>query len=318
MSDDEKHRRLTPTGRFSPLRYPGGKGKLAKYVRSIIRQNDLSDGLYVEPYAGGAAVAWELLLTGVVRRVAINDISRPIYCFWDAVLNRTDEFCGLVMERPVTMEEWRRCKAIFSQHEDAAELELAFAFFFLNRTNRSGILNGGVIGGKDQTGQWKIDARFNKTALIDRIQAIARFRSRVELTCMDAVDLIERHSGSWTRNTLVYLDPPYFEKGRYLYHDAYEPDDHGDIASAVLAMKHVDWIVSYDDVRPIHDLYGEATWLQYNLGYSARNRVRGREAMFFSEGLIVPDVPPPLQELSRGEDSSSPSYIPAPLRSFAA
>ena len=184
-------------------------------------------------------------------------------------------------------------------------------------SSRKGWTPGGMIGGQDQTGRWKIDARYNKTALVDRIKAIARFRSRIELTCMDAVDLIAQRSGSWTDNTLVYLDPPYFEKGRYLYHDAYEPADHGDIAFAVRAMKRVNWIVSYDDVRPIHDLYAEAKWLQYGLGYSARNRVRGREAMFFSDGLVVPDVPNPLKELSRGSNSSSPSYVPVSLRGIA-
>ncbi len=290
---------LSQTGRYSPLRYPGGKGKIAKFVCEIIRLNNLSDGRYVEPYAGGAAIAWELLITGVVRRVSINDISRPVFAFWNSVLNRTDELCRLIEERPINVDEWDIWKDVFRNHQTADELRLGFAFFFLNRTNRSGILNGGIIGGRDQKGEWKIDARYNKAALIERIRKIASLKSRIELTNLDAVELLSEKGESWRGNCLVYIDPPYFNKGHYLYHDAYGPDDHADIASAVERLSGVNWLVSYDDVRPIHDLYQNAPWLQYTLNYSARSASRGREAMFFSDGLRVPHVPKPLVELDR-------------------
>lgn len=290
---------LSQPGRYSPLRYPGGKGKIAKFVCDIIRQNGLSDGRYVEPYAGGAAIAWELLITGVVRRVSINDISRPVFAFWNSVLNRTDDLCRMIEDRPITVDEWDIWKDVFRNHHTADELQLGFAFFFLNRTNRSGILNGGIIGGREQKGAWKIDARYNKAALIERIRKIASLRSRIELTNMDAVSLLAEKGESWKGNCLVYIDPPYFKKGHYLYHDAYGPKDHADIAAAVEGLSGVNWLVSYDDVRPIHDLYQNAPWLQYTLNYSARYASRGREAMFFSDGLLVPEVPKPLLELDR-------------------
>lgn len=287
------------SGRYSPLRYPGGKGKIARFMRDIIRLNGLSDGRYVEPYAGGAAVAWELLITGVVRRVTINDINRPVWAFWDDVLHRTDALCALIQDRPVTVDEWDRWKDVYRNQDDADVLELGFAFFFLNRTNRSGILNGGIIGGRQQTGAWKIDARFNKEELIRRIRKIAALRSRIELTCMDAVELLKEKSEAWRGNTLIYIDPPYYKKGPYLYHNAYSGDDHAQIASAVTSLNAHNWIVSYDDVYPIHELYQDCPWLQYTLNYSARKAERGREAMFFSQGMQVPDVPRPLVELDR-------------------
>lgn len=290
---------LTQTGHYSPLRYPGGKGKIAKFVCEIIRLNGLSDGRYVEPYAGGAAIAWELLLTGVVRRVSINDISRPVFAFWNSVLNRTDALCRMIEERPINVNEWDIWKDVFRNHKIADELQLGFAFFFLNRTNRSGILNGGIIGGRDQKGEWKIDARYNKVALIERIRKIASLKSRIELTNLDAVTLLSEQGENWKGKCLVYIDPPYFKKGHYLYHDAYAAKDHAEIATAVEKLSGVNWLVSYDDVRPIHDLYQNAPWLQYTLNYSARNASRGREAMFFSTGLRVPDVPRPLIELDR-------------------
>ena len=291
--------RPTQTGRHSPLRYPGGKGKIAKFVRAIIRENNLSEGRYVEPYAGGAAVAWELLITNVVRRVAINDISRPVYAFWHSVLNDTENLCRLISDRPITVAEWDVQKEIFRRHETADNLELGFAFFFLNRTNRSGILNGGIIGGRGQAGDWKIDARFNKDDLISRIEKIASLRSRIKLTKYDAIDMISKKAKVWKNKTLFYIDPPYYEKGRFLYYDAYQKKDHKSLASVVQSLKGMNWIVSYDDVRPIHEMYEKSAWMRYTLSYSARNKTRGREAMFFSKGLIVPDVPKPLMEIDR-------------------
>jgi DNA adenine methylase len=299
----------TPSGRFSPLRYPGGKGKLARFVATLIKRNGISDGLYVEPYAGGAAVAWELLLTGVVRRVAINDVSRPVYAFWRSVLDRTDELSALITATPVDLANRDRLKAVLS-HADVDELELGFAMFFLNRTHRSGILNGGVIGGRAQTGQWKIDARYNKADLIRRIQRIAAARRRIELTNLDAIDFVKSNSKNWSAKTLVYLDPPYYEKGSQLYYDFYGNDDHLKVAQAVRSMQNVSWLVSYDDVLPIQEMYSGTPVLQYTIGYSARNVLRGREAMFFSDGLTVPEVEGSMVELHRA--GAGEALLPAP------
>lgn len=292
--------RLLPSGQFSPLRYPGGKGKLARFVTEIIRRNDLSDGLYVEPYAGGAAVAWELLLTGVVREVAINDLNDAVYSFWRSVLDRTEELVRLIKDTPVNMDTRDKMKAILLSPNEADQLQLGFAMFFLNRTNRSGILNGGVIGGRDQNGPWKIHARYNKKNLIERIERIAAARRRIFLTNLDAVDFLNQKSSSWGKRTLVYLDPPYYEKGRELYYDFYKHEDHAIVAKAVHSLRHVNWIVSYDDTQPIHALYDGEQWLQYTIRYSALQRIQGREAMFFSPGLKVPMVQGSMIEIDRG------------------
>ncbi len=297
--NSEPLKRLPPSGHFSPLRYPGGKGKLAKFVTQIIRTNRLSDGLYVEPYAGGAAVAWELLLTGVVRRVAINDLNGPVHAFWRCVLEQTEALTRLIRETPVTMVTRDRMKSILLAPGEADELQVAFAFFFLNRTNRSGILNGGVIGGKEQTGYWKIDARYNKDDLIKRIDRIAAARRRISLTKLDAVEFLKTKAPAWPQRTLVYLDPPYYEKGRELYYDFYKHDDHANVAAAVHRLPHVSWVVSYDDALPIHELYSGEQRLQYSIGYSARERTSGREAMFFSANLSVPEVQGSMVEIER-------------------
>lgn len=293
--------RLPSSGNFSPLRYPGGKGKLARFVAQIIRSNNLSDGLYVEPYAGGAAVAWELLLTGVVRKVAINDLNRPVYAFWKSVLDHTDDLIRLIHDTPVTIDVRDKMKTIMSSKEKIHDLELGFSLFFLNRTNRSGILNAGVIGGRNQTGPWKIDARYNKHDLISRIERIAQARRRISLTNMDAIDFLMNKSPDWSDRTLVYLDPPYYKKGRDLYYDFYEHDDHAKVANTVHSLKNCSWLVSYDDISPIHSLYEREQCLQYTIGYSARERLQGKEAMFFSKNLRVPEVQGSMIEVSRRE-----------------
>lgn len=283
---------------FTPLRYPGGKGKLAAYVKQIIRENKLYDGEYVEPYAGGAAIALELLLQEYVTKIHINDLSAPVYAFWKAVLNDTNGLCKLIKDTQLSVTSWRRQKRIFSHPSDHSSLALGFATFFLNRTNRSGILNGGVIGGLDQTGPWKIDARYNADELIFRIECIANLRKRIKLTRSDALALLRYGLPRWDERTLIYLDPPYYERGRELYYDYYRQIDHEKLAAFIAAnMNNQSWIVSYDNVEAIKKLYSGFRHIVYDVGYSARETRQGREAMFFSPGLAIPDLVGPVQQV---------------------
>ena len=276
---------------FTPLRYPGGKAKLAEYVKSLMKANRLIDGEYVEPYAGGSAIALELLFHEYVSCIHINDISRPVHAFWKSVLEDTEEFCRLVLKKPLTVAQWDKQKKVLRNPDDHDHVELGFAMFFLNRTNRSGILNAGIIGGRDQTGPWKIDARYNAKELVHRIEAIARMRDRIKLTRQDALRFLKAGISKWPKETLIYLDPPYYVKGRDLYYDFYEHKDHeriaGFINGSVIRQK---WIVSYDNVQPIRDLYPASRYVTYDIGYSARSASQGSEVMFFCDGLKVPPL----------------------------
>lgn len=317
MSSDHHRPMKTPSGRFSPLRYPGGKGKLARFVKSIALANDLSDGHYIEPYAGGAAVAIELLLTGVVKRITINDSNIPLYSFWVSALNETDKFCSKIERSELSVKEWDRQKEIY-RDRNSSTFDLGFSFFYLNRTNRSGILNGGIIGGRAQNSEWGIEARFNRDALIDKIKSISRYKKRISIFNDDALKFLESQKKNWDENTLVYLDPPYYKKGPYLYENKYKERDHRDVAECVSKLAGFKWIVSYDDVAPIHSYYERFQWTQYYLQYSARNSELGREAMFFSDGLIVPPFPKSLREIDRGEGVTAKQGRPVSSRSFAA
>lgn len=272
---------------YSPLRYPGGKAKVADYFKQLFKDNYLYDGIYVEPYAGGASVALSLLLNEYVSKIIINDIDRSIFAFWHSLLNKTDELCKLVNDTPVNIDTWKKQKAIQKEKKKRSLLEIGFSTFFLNRTNRSGILNGGVIGGQAQNGAWKIDARYNKKDLIDRIERIAEYKNKIELYNFDAIEVIKIFRKSLSSKTLFYFDPPYYVKGKDLYLNYYEDADHRKIASEINMIKKQKWVVTYDNVPKVKQLYKEHRQIKYKLNYSAGYATQGKEVMIFSDNLCI-------------------------------
>jgi DNA adenine methylase len=275
---------------YTPLRYPGGKGKLSSFVKAIFRANDLIGGEYVEPYAGGAGIAIELVVQEYADRVHINDLDPVVWAFWHSVLNETDQLCGRIENTPVTMDSWLALRELHANPRGASILDVGFSTFFLNRCNRSGILGAGVIGGLKQDGKWKLDARFNKGELIDRIRLIGRHREQISLTNLDAVALLDNLAPQLPPNSFVYLDPPYYVKGGDLYEHHYTPHDHQLVSEAVRRINGCQWMVSYDDVPQIHALYAGFNCMQYTLSYTAQARCRGSEVIFFSNDLVVPDM----------------------------
>ena len=162
----------------TPLRYPGGKSQLTPFVLDVMRANDLFYGEYAEPFAGGAGIACTLLFEGYVSRIHINDLDPSIFAFWESVVKEPELFARRVRDTPVTMDEWRRQKAVQSA-QGPSLMDLGFSTFFLNRTNRSGIINGGVIGGFEQKGDYPIDCRFNKANLLRKIERLAAHAEQI-------------------------------------------------------------------------------------------------------------------------------------------
>lgn len=283
---------------LSPLRYPGGKRKLTNFFKLIFHYNDLLDGEYVELYAGGASLGLSLLYDEYARQIHINDLDRGVYAFWYSALNTPEELSRLIRDTPVTMEEWYHQKQIQNDHT-ISQLELGFSTFFLNRTNRSGIVSGGVIGGKKQAGTWKLDARYNKEDLIMRISKVARYKNRIHLYGLDASSFIRDILPKLDSRSLIYLDPPYYVKGRQLlYANYYQPQDHKYIAQLVGSIRQK-WVVSYDDVPEIRELYKNFRSLDYGIHYSAQERYQGSEIMFFCQDLALPEVGNPSRVRSR-------------------
>ena len=244
---------------LSPLRYPGGKSKISNFFKQFVKDNGLLDGVYVEPYAGGASVALSLLFDEYVSKIIINDKDRSIYAFWHSVLYDTENLCRLIAETPVTMENWKKLRELqkVDKKDQASLLDLGFSTFFMNRTNRSGIIKAGVIGGYAQTGNYKMDARYRKDELLKRIHRIASYADRIELHNEDAVDFIQKIANQNIDKTILYLDPPYYKKGQGLYMNYYKDSDHRDIKSLVSRLGQMKWVVSYDNSEFIKSLYQE-------------------------------------------------------------
>jgi DNA adenine methylase len=269
----------------SPMRYPGAKWRLDNFLTALLVDNGLRDGHYAEPYAGGASLALSLLYNDKVSDIHLNDLDRSIYAFWKAATEYGDELIDRIEATKVDMDTWHQQKAVQQNKRHASIMDLGFATFFLNRTNRSGILTAGVIGGKQQTGAWKIDSRFTKNNLIDRIKKIQQYKSRIHVTKFDAITFLSRRGQELPKKCLFYLDPPYFVKGQELYMNAYKPNDHADVATQVLNKLDRPWIVSYDDVPEIRNLYKSSHRKSYVLRYSASTERNGREVVFISPGL---------------------------------
>ena len=273
----------------TPLRYPGGKRRLAPVVMRFLEENGLKDVDYVEPYAGGSAVALALLFGEYASVVHINDMSRPVYAFWHTVLNDTEALCRRVENVKVTMHTWRRQRRIYDRRESVDLFDLGFATLFLNRTNRSGILSGGVIGGKRQTGRWRLDARFNSIDLVQRIRRISRYRDRIRLYQQDALDFTNNVLSD-LRNGFAFYDPPYIEKGQKLYLNDYTIEDHHALAAQV-GQLDCPWVVTYDRVAAIRErLYPQHRRMFYGLSYSTQRRHKGDEVMFLSDRLELPNT----------------------------
>lgn len=269
---------------YSPLRYPGGKNKLAKFVALICEKNNIN-GHYVEPYAGGASVALYLLLTGYVREVTINDYDRSIYAFWYAILNHTESFCRKIENTKVTVENWNKQKKIQTNKASENLFDLGFSTFFLNRTNHSGIIDGGIIGGIEQKGKYKIDCRFNKKELIARIKFIATHKRAIHLCNLDALQLIKEVRK--TKNTIFYFDPPYYLKGPSLYMNHYKHEDHKSVSVEIKKIKNAKYIVSYDNTPEIQKLYKGLQKINYSFMHTAYKSRLGRETVFASKNIAL-------------------------------
>jgi DNA adenine methylase len=274
---------------YTPLRYPGGKARFAPFVRSVLEANNLVGGHYLEPYAGGAGVALELLFDGAVEAVHINDADPAIRDFWLAATTKTDQMVDLVENCKVDMIAWDHWRNVMLGVQKGSLVERGFATLFMNRTNRSGILKAGVIGGKGQSGEYKLDARFMRVAMCERLRRIGKFASAIHVYGEDALSLLRKCKTLLPKRSLAYLDPPYYVKGQGLYRNFYGHDDHVRIAAYLRSKSFTrSWMVSYDDVPEIREMYGDSRDTAYGLHYTAQRRYVGAEVMFFSERLVVP------------------------------
>lgn len=273
---------------YSPLRYPGGKASISQFLAELAFKNSVTGGNYAELYAGGAGAALNLLFNDVYEKIHINDLDRKIYSMWYSIINHTSEFIKILQSTPVTLDEWHRQKEIYNNPGRYSHIEIGFATFFLNRTNRSGIIHkAGPIGGYNQTGNYLIDARYNKKNLIERIERISSLRSRIKLTGKDAIEIIDSRED----NTFIYLDPPYYNKSRKIYLNNFDHQDHTRLSKKMKGINDsTRWLISYDYTPEIVSLYKGFRMAKFDLNYSLQQKKKGCELLIFSDNLEIGDA----------------------------
>ena len=275
---------------YSPLRYPGGKNKLSAFIAKICIDNNIQ-GHYVEPYCGGASVALFLLLEGFVKKITINDKDKSIFAFWYSVLNNTDELCNMIENVELNITEWQKQRSVQLNKKKVDLLTLGFSTFYLNRTNRSGIINAGVMGGVNQDGNYLMDCRFNRAELISRIKRIAERKNQIKLYNLDAIKLIEKIQKNKQKDkTIFYFDPPYYLKANSLYMNHYKDSNHKEVGEKIKSIQDIKWIVSYDNVPEIQMIYSECVKKEFSFKHTAYKIREGYEVLFLSRNIKQPVI----------------------------
>lgn len=271
----------------SPLRYPGGKSVMAGLLQSIRTLNGLGNRDIAEPFAGGAGASLSLLYLEEAQTIYINDADSAIYDFWWTLVNRPQPFIDMLSGCRVSMAEWRRQRDVYRSTARVSRLRRAFSVFYLNRCNRSGIImNGGPIGGVKQTGEWKLNARFNKPELDRRCKKVMEFRERIKVSCKDGIEFIDRLNAD---TTFLFVDPPYFKKGPTLYMNALDVKYHQALAARLRTNAKAAWILTYDDCPEVRRMYrGWATIRPFSLRYVAADRRSGKEVLIAPKWIRLP------------------------------
>lgn len=271
----------------SPLRYPGGKSVMTDLLSQIRMLNGLGGQVFAEPFAGGAGAALRLLYLEEAHEICINDADPAIHDFWWTVINRPQPFLDTLSKTRVSMSEWHRQRAVYTNKRHVSRLRRGFAAFYLNRCNRSGIImNAGPIGGLKQKGKWKLNARFNKAELRKRCERVAEYRNRINVSCSDGIEFIDICD---KQSTFFFIDPPYFDKGKTLYLNALDKKYHTALAARLKAMKNDSWVLTYDDCLEIRKIYrGWASIRPFSLSYVAAERRNGREILITPKWMRLP------------------------------
>lgn len=272
---------------YTPLRYPGGKTRLTGFLRRIVETAGWGDCTYVEPFAGGAGAGLSLLHEAVVPRIVINDLDPSIHAFWTAVTQHSKSFLARFDATPVTLEEWHQQRDVYRVGDASDPVSLGFATFYLNRTNRSGVINAGVIGGQSQGGRYRLDARFNRTELRSKLEWIGSFADRITVSNRDGLELLADAVES--DQVFCYIDPPYFDKGAFLYMNAFAEASHSALATLLRASRSARWVLTYDDVPQIRKLYLGLYQGTFSLPYSAHKAVLAKERMVLSDPVAALD-----------------------------
>lgn len=259
------------------LRYPGGKTKIKKTILSKlikIYDNDNDINEYREPFFGGGSIGLEFIKESPnIKNFWLNDKDFGIYALWKSVLSNPTELKFLVREFVPTVGKFYEFKndLLFGEKSDDI-VNIGFKKLAIHQISYSGLgtKSGSPQGGKSQKSKYKIDCRWSPNHICKNIDNINNlFCSRnIKITNLDFSEILDGGEA------LIYLDPPYYEKGGELYQYSFNFWDHLKLAESLKLTKNK-WLLSYDDCSEIRKLYSWAQTEEINLNYtinSSRNK----------------------------------------------
>ncbi|MEI7867358.1 MAG: DNA adenine methylase [Candidatus Methylumidiphilus sp.] len=293
----------TPNKIISPLRYPGSKATFLKVVLEFIEVHGLKGREIVEPYAGSGIVSLSLVANNLVSHATLVERDPLLYSFWKAVFEHTDILLSSIEDININMDTWYELRVLLKHKIPENELipDLALACLFFNRTNFSGVLHSGPIGGKDQSSDYKLDCRFNKKDIISRIRQISSLRDGVSVKFGDALEFLQKANIQNHEKRFFYVDPPYFKQGRKLYRYYYKVIDHKRLYD-ILSVATFPWLLSYDKHEFIELLYDGFPQVHQSFRYMSRTPKNENE-------LVVTNMVIPVLDTQYKPSSTSVSSL---------
>jgi DNA adenine methylase len=291
---------------ISPLRYPGGKARMAPFLGEMFAQQvaAMDVEIWLEPFAGGAGAGLSMLEADAVGEVWLTEKNPAIAAMWRAVLGEGEALAARVETTAPDMAlwGWARETVAAAGEQEVPDLDLGFAALVINRCSRSGIVTSrvGPIGGKSQDGRWTLASRWNGAALAERIRHLATLRRSIRFTEGDAICAIADLDGSGIEDeVLAFVDPPYIREGNRLYAHGMSELDHRRLAGALNASP-ARWMLTYDDEPSVAEaLYPQRRVLAYRISNTANRQRIATEYAVFSGNLLLPSAP----ELLPGADT---------------
>lgn len=283
------------------FRYPGGKSKLKKVISKHLSIYASENGLeYREPFFGGGSIGIEFLsmFSNRRRKIWINDKDSGIAALWTSVIRYPDLLKTMVIEFIPSVEAFYQYRDILTSISEnlSSEQEIAkygFMKLAVHQISYSGLgtKSGGPLGGKKQGGKYKIDCRWSPEYICGKIDFLHRLLNEADVRgnqCanLDFMDLIKDQE-----RAILYLDPPYYEKGNDLYQYGFLESDHVRMANALRETNHA-WLLSYDDCQEVRDLYDWAVVERLDVNYSItanKDNDGGRSSRTKPELLIYPE-----------------------------
>lgn len=251
--------------------YLGGKRNLARRV--IERIEAVSHKTYAEPFVGMGGVF--LRRRQAPRVEVINDRSRDVATFFRILQRHYVAFMEMMRFQLTTRAEFERLAA--TDPATLTDLERAARFLYLQRTAFGGKPSGRNFGvSPDQP------ARFDVTRLGPMLEDLHARLAGVTIECLPYAEFIGRYD---RKETLFYLDPPYWGGERDYGPGLFEREDYERLEGLLRGLSGR-FILSLNDVPEVRRIFDgfevEAVETSYTI--SPKPGSRGRVGELIIQG----------------------------------